>query len=94
MNSPKATIIERQKLSCSISTNGGLVAGLSQGVVHDAAKIVQYDTMLDFPVLGKTDTLYISTKDNSSWRWGGMERKYFCVGRDYSEITQIDGGNE
>ena len=69
------------------SSVGVLDARLSTAFIGGEVK--SYDSIFDFPNRGDADSLYISTKDNSCYRWDGENSKYFCVGRDYEEIEVI-----
>lgn len=55
-------------------------------------EIVSAATYLEFPVVGRADTIYVDTTHNKVYRWDDDSLKYFCVGSDYSEIGVIDGG--
>lgn len=63
-------------------------------VTKEGGTAKQYGSLFDFPNRGSSDSLYISRDDNSVYRWDEANSKYYCVGRDYSEIdTIICGGN-
>ncbi len=53
----------------------------------------QYATKLNFPNIGDSKTLYVDMSDNSVWRFDTTNLVYVCVGRDYTEIETINGGN-
>ncbi len=55
--------------------------------------VLQYDSYYDFPTVGEPHILYIDTSDEASYRWDAENLKYYCVGRDFTNIQVIDGGN-
>ena len=55
-------------------------------------KIIECDTHLNFPSVGKVKTIYIARKENATYRWDDDNMKYYCTGRDYEAIEVIDGG--
>lgn len=62
---------------------------------HISATIIQnqYATKLDFPNVGSDRVLYVDLSDNSTWRFDTTNLTYICVGRDYTQIGTINGGN-
>jgi hypothetical protein len=54
----------------------------------------QYETIYEFPKIGDSGTVYVTTIDNSTYRWDKEKLKYYCIGRDYTAIELISGGNE
>lgn len=52
--------------------------------------VLEYESSLNFPVTGKTNTLYIDTTNNKSYRWDDDNTKYYVVGSDYNDISLID----
>lgn len=55
--------------------------------------IEHYELRTDFPLVGKENILYVSKKENASYRWDSNDLNYYCIGRDYEEISIIDNGN-
>lgn len=53
---------------------------------------VSFPTYNDLPRPGDPQTAYIVTGENAAYRWDEKELTYYCIGRDYNEITKIDGG--
>lgn len=53
----------------------------------------QYESKLAFPSVGNDKILYVDLTDNSIWRFDLNNLIYVCVGRDYTEIETINGGN-
>lgn len=60
-----------------------------------SANIVQtqYKTRLEFPSIGSERLIYVDLSENSLWRFDSENLKYICVGRDYTNLETIDGGN-
>lgn len=52
-----------------------------------------YDSILNFPNVGKTGNLYIDTSQNKTYRWDDNDLKYYCVGSDYNDIKVISCGD-
>lgn len=53
--------------------------------------VVTVETRYDLPTIGKTMEVYFVKGENATYRWDGEAGKYECVGRDYQEITIING---
>ena len=60
--------------------------------VRDGSSIRQYSSVYEFPNRGSVSALYIDINSNACYRWDEENSKYFCVGRDYTEIKIISGG--
>lgn len=60
--------------------------------VRDGSSIKQYSSVYEFPNRGSVYALYIDVSSNACYRWDEENSKYFCVGRDYTEIKIISGG--
>lgn len=58
-------------------------------VTQTASKVIEANGTADFPKLGDTDVLYIDSSDNSAYKWSSKISAYYCVGRDYFSIKQI-----
>ena len=54
--------------------------------------VLQYDSYYDFPTVGEPHILYIDISEEASYRWDAEKLKYYCVGRDYTNVLVIDGG--
>ena len=81
-----------QNLQGSLSTESKLVAQLSASEVINNSKILQYETIHNFPNRGGVGKLYISKEENAVYRWDENGSKFYCIGRDYLEIGTITGG--
>lgn len=57
------------------------------------SSIVEAEDEFNFPNRGDSCSVYIATKSNAMYRWDEIESKYYCIGRDYTEIESILGGN-
>ena len=63
-------------------------------VNQTVSKIVEAGGTADFPELGENDVLYIDSTDNSAYKWSSKISAYYCVGRDYFSIKQIQSTAE
>lgn len=68
---------------------GILGVGLRQ-VESDA--VVRVNNRLDLPTVGNSQNIYFVIGENAVYRWDEEKLLYFCVGRDYEEISLINGG--
>lgn len=53
----------------------------------------QFVTRGDLPNIGLSNKTYFVTSENATYRWDEKKLTYFCTGRDYNEIEEINGGN-
>ena len=60
-----------------------------EDVTQTVSKVIESNGTADFPELGDTDVLYIDSSDNSAYKWSSKISAYYCVGRDYFSIKQI-----
>ena len=58
-------------------------------VTQTVSKVIEANGTADFPELGDTDVIYIDSSDNSAYKWSSKISAYYCVGRDYFSIKQI-----
>jgi|GEM_PF-5539538 len=63
-------------------------------VIQAVSKIIEAGGTADFPELGENDVLYIDSTDNSAYKWSSKINDYYCVGRDYFSIKQIQSAAE
>ncbi len=64
------------------------------GLSSRISATVEVATRGELPNRGMTNTIYIVTEENASYRWDETDGKYFCIGRDYEEVEIIIcGGN-
>lgn len=57
----------------------------------DVTSIIQMESYLNFPTIGKANNLYIDSSQNVSYRWDNTSLKYYAVGNDYKDIAVIQG---
>lgn len=69
--------------------NGVIGVGLRQ-IESDA--VVRVNNRLDLPTVGNSQNIYFVIDENAVYRWDEEKLLYFCVGRDYEEISLINGG--
>lgn len=50
-----------------------------------------FSTYIEFPVSGKSSTLYIDKGANKTYRYDEDSSSYYVVGSDYNDITVING---
>lgn len=55
--------------------------------------VYQFKNKFNFPTMGDENALYIDISENAAYRWNESDLHYYCVGRDYTEIELISGGN-
>lgn len=53
--------------------------------------VIERESYLLFPTLGESNTIYIDTNTNKSYRWDSTNLKYYTLNDESFEI--IDGGN-
>lgn len=61
--------------------------------IEAGAGVIQVNTRAELPNVGSPSVLYIVKGENASYYWDETGSKYYCAGRDYREITVINGGN-
>lgn len=52
-----------------------------------------YNSINEFPTVGKINVIYIDTSANTLYRWDDRDLKYYCVGSNSEEIEIIYGGS-
>lgn len=52
--------------------------------------VQEYTSSLQFPTIGKSQTIYIDKTSNKSYRWDDADLKYYRLD-DYTEIELING---
>lgn len=65
--------------------------------VEQEPVIIEMESHLEFPNVGKSNTLYIATSENDgygfAYRWDTTQGKYFNVTENTDVIERIDGGH-
>lgn len=52
--------------------------------------VLEYASSLQFPTIGKTNTIYIDASTDKAYRWDDNTVKYYSL-NDYENIELIDG---
>lgn len=81
-------LISNTNMSGEIDKSNCL-SGESGKVIIPKDKELVFKNYQQFPTIGAADLLYISTDDNSIYRFNEDTLTYVCVGRDYKEIDTI-----
>ncbi len=55
--------------------------------------VLEYTSSLQFPTVGKINTIYIDMNGNKIYRWDDDNTKYYCIGSNYEEINLINCGD-
>lgn len=85
------SIIEgNEALNSSLDSESNIESGLDSVIEVSKNAIKRYASKSEFPNVGDDNILYIALDENSSYIW--KDNKYVCIGRDYTEIEQINGG--
>lgn len=53
--------------------------------------IVEKESFLQFPTVGKEGSIYIDTTDNKVYRFSESELKYYVIGSDCDDIKVVNG---
>lgn len=81
-------------LEGTINNGAELYGEIGSGVERiTQGKAVQAATRYELPTVGESDAVYFITEENATYRWDEVNLKYYCCGRDYSEIEVINGGD-
>lgn len=54
---------------------------------------ITVETKFDLPTVGKAGGVYFVKQEGSTYRWDNETGKYECAGRDYQNITIINGSD-
>lgn len=61
-------------------------------IVESKDSVLEFDSSLLFPTVGKPNTIYIDTTLNESYRWSDSDVKYYRLDHDdYTSISIING---
>ena len=52
---------------------------------------LEFANRFEFPSIGKVDMLYIALDEHAAYIFDDEQNVYICIGRDYKEITVIQG---
>lgn len=70
-----------------------MIVNNQKGTISANIVATQYKSKLEFPNVGSERLIYVDLSENSLWRFDKEKLIYICVGRDYSELDTINGGN-
>ncbi len=76
-----------------VAVKNGFTGTESEWLESLKIAVEQYGSYYDFPTVGEPHVLYVDTSDDATYRWDADNLKYYCVGRDFTNIQVIDGGN-
>lgn len=82
VNSPQAV---------NVNVPNKTVYTVSQAI--ERRPILTFKNIFEFPNRGNSECLYLASDEEASYRWDNENSKYYCVGRDYTDIEIINGGN-
>lgn len=63
------------------------------GTITSNQQIHKYETKHAFPNRGQNEHLYIAEAENAIYQWLEDSLIYICVGKNYEEVTVINGGS-
>ena len=63
---------------------------ISKEIENSKDTVQEYISFLQFPTIGKPQTIYIDKSNNKSYRWDDTDLKYYRLD-DYTEIELING---
>ena len=66
-----------------VAVKNGFTGTESEWLESLKIAVEQYGSYYDFPTVGEPHVLYVDTSDDAT----------YCVGRDFTNIQVIDGGN-
>ena len=55
-------------------------------------KELYFENRFNFPNIGKPNIIYIATNEKAVYYFDTTQNVYYCIGRDYNEITAIQCG--
>lgn len=86
MRQPAADAVADEELKSRVDVVETTLEDLLQKEV-----IIERESYLMFPTLGESNTIYIDTNTNKSYRWDVINLKYYILSDESFKI--IDGGN-
>lgn len=66
---------------------------LDKAIPQSAKNVETYNTLIDFPSVGRPNVLYVCKLENKTYRWDDDNVKYYVVGSDYADIDVINCGD-
>lgn len=89
--------IEIQNIQLDIENIKKDMSGLGDRVTElensGSNDVTEAPTIAQFPAMGKVNHTYVCLSENATYRWDPENLRYVCVGRDYMNIKEINGGN-
>jgi len=79
------------KSAYELAVENGFV-GTVEEWLDSFSNVCERNSVYEFPNIGKPNVLYIDKGGNGTYRWDDVARKYYCIGKDYTQIRCIDGG--
>lgn len=74
----------------SVKANGQILGGV-QKTASTIVKELTFNNRFEFPSIGRSDLMYVSTDENRTYRFDEESLTYYCIGSDYNEIEVIQG---
>jgi len=91
--------IDPSELSAAFIQKIGIATGEKTLLIQMVEPLItpdiflEFESYLQFPVIGDTSKLYIDLTANKMYRWDNDNIKYFVIGSDYEDIAIINGGD-
>lgn len=57
------------------------------------AQMITYNSVYEFPNIGQSLVIYVDSDANRIYRWDNDDKKYYCIGSDWTQINCVNGGN-
>lgn len=77
-----------------IDVKGVLMYDIFNEAVAAEPMVVTVETRFDLPTIGKVTEVYFVKAEGATYRWDEESGGYECAGRDYQNITVINGGDD
>lgn len=75
-----------------VINNNNYVEGSVEKAENIYVKELYFENRYNFPNIGKPNMIYIATDEKASYIFDTIQNVYYCIGRDYNEITAIQCG--
>lgn len=77
-----------KRISGTIDRNGYVEGGVEKAE-NIYVKELYFENRYNFPNIGKSNMIYISTDEKASYIFDTAQNIYKCIGRDYNEVSAI-----
>ena len=67
-----------------------LLQYIQDQIIQSRDTVLEYPSSLQFPTIGKENTIYIDVSSNKTYRWDDNNLKYYPL-NDYENIELING---